>query len=555
MMTSKLKFKTEREELIYKMYCCMCCMQHMRVLDPFGVDALDVIAEAATMVEDRHNKPMRVLPYKITNPFEENKTLDQDTFLDAINAVMAIPNMKNTIIVMERIEYFLQNDVQLQQRVLDFLLQIKRDGNCVVFISPGDEIAFPTGIAELIKTIPYPFPGKEELHDIVEGTRNALVEQYITNPTQEDQAKYKNGDVVINATEEDLWQWAECLLGLPRKVAEDSIRECAKENRGLSEDLGKLLVEDKIARLKVAGVRVKLSTRGLESVGGVHNLKAEAEGIRKDYLPEARSRSVFPPSSMMLVGPTGTGKSLMVDVIAKILNKPIVVYDSPKQQYLGESEKKAKQIFAVAKKLRAVLWMDEAEKQVGRGAGGDHDGGAGSNILQINLTEFQDNADILQRPEDADKHGYFLAILTSNDGSAFPVEFQNRIEILRMLDLPNRGERFEILFIHLKVYGIDPNTISMWEVVDALKGYSSREISIICKNTNRRKYHESIVDDVSQNFSVTTADLLKTITTTASLSVKCPEAIKKQREWCIKNGVESASIPDEESSGKVSIKM
>ena len=547
------KIQSEREEFTDFVFSCVTAGQHIKIIDPFGPDTMEVAKNTAIRVEEETGADTKVLHYKITNRFESGAVLSEDTFLEAINSIMATDNIINTIIVLERIGYFLENDIELTQRTLDFLLQAKTRGNVVVFLCPSDVKAFPDGIEELTRKVIIPLPDSDELYNLVCAAEASLIDQYITGPSAEEKQKLKEGKVVVNISEGDKWKCAHALLGMPMIVSQDALRVSIRNNKGLSGKLPDILVKEKIVRLGSLGVAITMPTETLADLGGLDLLKSAAEMIANACTEVAREYNIKHPTTVLLGGVTGTGKTLAVQVLANTTNKPVVAFGSTRESYLGESEKKVKRILDVARRLNGICWIDEIEKQFG-GDGGERTGGTSGQILQIMLTEFQNNANVARNPEQLKKKGCFLAVATSNNISALPVEFISRWEEVYALDLPNPTERREVFEIHLKKVGVNSSTVALTKLVAMTKGYTSREISVICSNAHSQAFND-MYKAGKKELAVTTKYLETEINNTASMSVTCPEQIKAQREWCIKNKAKRASTEEAEVVGLAAVKM
>ncbi|NER95081.1 MAG: ATP-binding protein [Symploca sp. SIO1B1] len=72
--------------------------------------------------------------------------------------------------------------------------------------------------------------------------------------------------------------------------------------------------------------------------------------------------------SLNFIGPSGTGKTFAAEVIAKELNKTLMIVDyaNLESKYVGETSKNIKIVFEEASKSDVVLFFDEADSFLGR---------------------------------------------------------------------------------------------------------------------------------------------------------------------------------------------
>jgi ATPase family associated with various cellular activities (AAA) len=135
----------------------------------------------------------------------------------------------------------------------------------------------------------------------------------------------------------------------------------------------------------------------------------------------------------MFFGPPGTGKTTAAELIARELGLDLYRVDLSQvsDKYIGETEKKLKQIFDEAEKSGALLLFDEADALIGK------------------RTDVKDSKDryanqsvsyLLQRMET-----YIgIAILTTNLPNAIDSAFMRRIRFSVRFEYPSLEQRFEI---------------------------------------------------------------------------------------------------------------
>ena len=124
---------------------------------------------------------------------------------------------------------------------------------------------------------------------------------------------------------------------------------------------------------------------GLESVGGLDELKAWLTGRSAAYSPAARAYGLPAPKGAVFVGVPGCGKSLTAKAVATAWGIPLVKLDlgALKSKFVGESESNLRRAFGVIEALgRCIVWIDEIEKALQGATSGSADGGVSSDALR-----------------------------------------------------------------------------------------------------------------------------------------------------------------------------
>ncbi|MGE5812854.1 MAG: AAA family ATPase, partial [Acidobacteriota bacterium] len=160
----------------------------------------------------------------------------------------------------------------------------------------------------------------------------------------------------------------------------------------------------------------------------------------------------------------------------------------------------------------SVLWIDEVEKAFAVGSS-DADGGLGKRLLGGFLTWLQEH-----------RAAVFVAA-TANDIAALPPELmrKGRFDEIFFVDLPNAGERAEILRIHLSIRRQDPTRFDLDAVARAADGFSGAELEqLVVAALYRTLYEKRQLD---------TALLLATLKATVPLSISRREEIQALRSY------------------------
>jgi AAA+ superfamily predicted ATPase len=177
-----------------------------------------------------------------------------------------------------------------------------------------------------------------------------------------------------------------------------ALHECKAEQRGYKPTFALLL--DMLRLFKVSNSSTfELPQTRLADIGGYDDIKAELRQVlaiingaidRPGGLsPQMRNELI--PRGFIFHGPPGTGKTLFAKALATEMGGTIQIVSGPEvtDMYVGESERKLRELFAEARRnAPAVLVFDEFDSIAARRSGRD-DGGsrAGNAVVAQLLTE------------------------------------------------------------------------------------------------------------------------------------------------------------------------
>jgi hypothetical protein len=379
----------------------------------------------------------------------------------------------------------------------------------LVVISPSGEV--PPELASHATVIEWPLPDREEIAAILDAAIAALPEDIRA-------AAAPNGtrDSAIDAAiglsgEEAAACYAKSLVQL-RRI---DVATVGQEKRRL------------IARERVIEWYDPIPG-GLDSVGGLDNLKAWLVARKSAYSAKARAYGLPAPKGALLVGISGCGKSLTAKAIATAWGVPLLRVDlgAIKSKFVGESEGNLRKVFKVVEAIgRCVLWIDEVEKALQGATSGASDGGVSSDALGALLSWMQERT------------GEAFVIATANDVESLPPEFlrKGRFDELWWVDLPTTTEREAILAAALRFHNRDIKTIPQGEskelglcrlghVVDACANFTGAEIAAIVPDA----MFAAFADDGRE---ITMTDLWRAANTVVPLAKTAAEKITKLRAW------------------------
>jgi SpoVK/Ycf46/Vps4 family AAA+-type ATPase len=269
---------------------------------------------------------------------------------------------------------------------------------------------------------------------------------------------------------------------------------------------------------------------GLDGVGGFDGLKNWLRQRRTAFSPAARAYGLAAPKGMLLLGPPGTGKSLIAKSVASAWGMPLLRLDlgALKSKWVGESEGNIRKALKVAESVApCVLWVDEIEKALDGATSGAADGGVSADTLGTILTFMQE------------RQGAVFVLATANDVSKLPPELlrKGRFDELFFVDLPTFRERKEIAAVTLRRFKRDPDAFDCAAVASVTSDFTGAEIAAIVP--------EAMFEAFAQNREVSTDDIVAAASRVVPLAKTAAEKIKALREWA-SGRTRPATLPNRE---------
>lgn len=389
--------------------------------------------------------------------------------------------------------------VRILRNLARSLPMVKRDtAQAIIVLSASSTV--PESLAGHATVIDWPLPDRAEIAAIIDaalaGVRGL---PSIAEPTPEQRDAAIDAAVGLTG-EEAASCYARSLVKLrtidPVTVAGEKKRVISRE--GLLE-----WVEP------IAG--------GLDAVGGLENLKAWLAQRANAYTPAARAYGVRKPKGILIVGVSGTGKSLCAKAVPTAWGIPCIRMDlgALKSKFMGESEGNLRKAFKTIAALgRCVLWLDEIEKATaGATTAQGGDGGVAQDQIGALLTWMQ------ERDSDA-----FL-IATANSIEDLPPEFlrKGRWDEVWFVDIPNAIERVAVLQATLRAEG-RTETIDLQEVAAKCRTFTGAEIAAIVPDAVLAAFNDNARP-------ITTADLIAAAANVVPIAKTAGDKITKLRAW------------------------
>jgi SpoVK/Ycf46/Vps4 family AAA+-type ATPase len=277
--------------------------------------------------------------------------------------------------------------------------------------------------------------------------------------------------------------------------------------RRFSEEDLSLQIEEKRRMIRKSQFLEFWDTRDLpDGIGGMESLKKWLTQRQNAFTEEARDFGIPQPKGLFLLGVQGCGKSLMAKVVAKKWNLPLLGLDMS-VLFRSSVEEGLRETIRIAESLApAVLWIDELEKGFVR-EGGNVD------ALGIFLTWMQEKT----KP--------IFVVATANDVRSLPPELlrKGRFDEIFFVDLPDVHERLEVLDIHLRRRGRDPQDFDLTLLVEETEMFSGAELEQVIISGLFYAFAES------RPLNIT--DLIEASREIVPLAYTMDDQLKDLREW------------------------
>ena len=382
----------------------------------------------------------------------------------------------------------------------------KDSARTMVVVSPSADV--PLELQAAATRIDWPLPDRESLTRLLSDVVGSL-----RGPTPEETQALQSAampdgvEPVVNAA-----------LGLSADEAMNAFSKALISSRGIP--AAAVTLEKKRVVARGRGVAWEdPDPRGLASVGGLVPLKEWLVQRRSAFAEEARAYGLPAPRGIFLVGPPGTGKSLVSKCIASAWGLPLITMDlgAMQSKYVGESQQNLRQTLALLEAVApCVVRVDEIEKALAGASGPAGDGGVSADALGTFLAWMQE------------RKAPVFVVATANDVRSLPPELlrKGRFDEVFFVDLPNAGERADVLSTTLgklprPELGVQVDVAAVARVTD---GFSGAELAGLVPEALFAAYSDG-------KRALRTEDLIQAAACTVPVSKAAAERIQGLRDW------------------------
>jgi len=396
----------------------------------------------------------------------------------------------------------------------DVYYQIRRHRDTqktVLLLSPVLDI--PPDLSKEVVVYDFPLPDREAL--------GQLLDEHLHRAR-------RTAETHILLKPEDQEMLLEAALGLTLDEADNAFSAAMLNDRVLdASDLQTIHAEKQLIIRKSGILDYTPVDDGMDSVGGLENLKEWLRKRRRSFTQEARDFGLPQPKGLLLTGVQGCGKSLSAKAIAQDWKLPLLRLDVGKVfgGLVGSSEENMRRAIKLAEAMSpCVLWVDEIEKGfAGMQGSGVSDGGTSMRVFGTFITWLQE------------KKSNVFVVATANQISSLPPELlrKGRFDEIFFIDLPTDAERRTIFGIHLAKRRRNPRLFNLGALAQAAEGFSGAEIEQVVIAGLFEAF------DAGQELGM--PHLQAAIHKTVPLSVTMQEGVSRLRDWARQRAVPASS--------------
>jgi transitional endoplasmic reticulum ATPase len=223
---------------------------------------------------------------------------------------------------------------------------------------------------------------------------------------------------------------------------------------------------------------IEKSASTFASLGGLNEVKRLLDAViehshMRDEIYE--QVGLAPPRGILLVGPSGTGKTAMVRALSGEKQVPLIAIDGPQlySKWLGESERALREVFKKARRTAPCILFFDTIDAVAPKCGADQ---FGTDVYQRILSQLLREIDNLR-----DFKGVILLAATNRPERIDPALLRSgRFDYILPLAKPDFADRAAILRLccHRVPLALD---VDFDELAGRMEGFTGADIESLCK--------------------------------------------------------------------------
>jgi ATP-dependent 26S proteasome regulatory subunit len=338
----------------------------------------------------------------------------------------------------------------------------------VVLVPHHAEI--PEAIAPLVHVIEYGYPTRSELEQTLNDVLESVEDEHRPELDEDELTSIiSNGQGMTTHNFE---------TAVALSITEYGLLNETMEGFGV-DDIMRMIRDYKTQMLSKTNVLELQPPVAEDMIGGLGAFKEWMHERALTFTDHAKEMNVMPSRGALVVGPPGTGKSLVAKAAGSILNLPVIRFDVGRVfgAYVGQSEQAMRSVLTLIDAMApCVLMLDEIDKGFsGMGGGNDMNGGTTMRVFGTFLTWMQ---------ERDQRHRPVFLIMTANRVEGLPPELlrKGRVDEIWSVNVPNDEERRTIFEIHAKVRRQSIASGDLPEIVRNSEGLVGAEIEALVED-------------------------------------------------------------------------
>jgi AAA+ superfamily predicted ATPase len=384
----------------------------------------------------------------------------------------------------------------VQRKLRDLAALLPSTGKQLLFLGPT--FRCPPDLEKEIRLTDFAPPSRDELAELVREIEGMGVPGHLTDEER---------NAVLDAA-----------LGLTLDEVETLLAQSVARDGALGPETLHWILAEKRQIVRRSGLlEFHAPHEMLDEVGGLTALKRWLIRRRTAFSEEARTFGLPTPRGVLLLGVQGCGKSLVAKAVAREWRMPLLRLDLGRVfgKYVGESEAAIRRVLLTAEAVApAVLWIDELEKGFAGATAEAHDAGVSARLLGTFLTWMQERQKAV------------FVVATANQIRQLPPELlrKGRFDELFFVDLPTAEERREILEVHLRKRGREPQRFDLPGLSARTEGYTGAELEQLVVEGLFAAFEDGARE-------LRDEDLLQSAAEVVPLAVTMKESLGAMRQW------------------------
>jgi len=277
---------------------------------------------------------------------------------------------------------------------------------------------------------------------------------------------------------------------------------------------------------------IERSATTFASIGGLHDVKQLLEAVIEhshvgDDLDDLYgSFGLSPPHGILLVGPSGTGKTAIARALSGEKQLPLISIDGPQlySKWLGESEKALREVFKKARRSAPCLLFFDAIDAIAPKVGADQQTSSGSDVYQRILSQLSREIDSLR-----DVKGVILLAATSRPERIEPALLRSgRFDYIVRFAKPGAADRATILRLCCRQVPLAKD-VDLEAIAARTEGFTGADLESVCKKATLLAIAEYRRGTSGGSFNVRRDDFEAVIDDSAGLEPAPPAATESSR--------------------------